>query len=409
MITEIKIAFRYIFSRHSFNFITIINILSLIGIIVGVSALIIVISMFNAFQDIAIKQIVGFDPHIQISDIPDNSSVYNKINNFLKNNSGVDKFATIQNSRVMFFKNNSLRVVNMKLLVSDKKDYFDFLNEHLLLGKTSVSQIGNLPCILIGANLADALHILPPDTMHIIFAKNIEQSLLTYQLPTFSNAVVCGIYQSNVKDYDINYAFSSSPIMQKIVAENNLQTSNTIEIRIKDLGKLESMTNNIKSNFPECKVESWKDLNKEYYNVMQFERIATTSILGLIVLVAVFNIFSSLTMTIVEKRKDIAVLRAIGAKANFIRKIYLLEGSIIGIIGAISGGIIGLALCYGQIHYKWFKIDDTKYIMDSIPVLVRYSDVIAIVLISILIAILSAYYPSIRASKFTISDNLREE
>jgi len=84
MITEIKIAFRYIFSRHSFNFITIINILSLIGIIVGVSALIIVISMFNAFQDIAIKQIVGFDPHIQISDIPDNSSVYNKINNFLK-------------------------------------------------------------------------------------------------------------------------------------------------------------------------------------------------------------------------------------------------------------------------------------------------------------------------------------
>jgi len=129
----------------------------------------------------------------------------------------------------------------------------------------------------------------------------------------------------------------------------------------------------------------------------------------LIVLVAVFNIFSSLTMTIVEKRKDIAILRAIGAKANFIRKIYLLEGSIIGIIGAISGGIIGLALCYGQIHYKWFKIDSTKYIMDSIPVLVRYSDVIAIVLISILIAILSAYYPSIRASKFTISDNLREE
>jgi len=132
-------------------------------------------------------------------------------------------------------------------------------------------------------------------------------------------------------------------------------------------------------------------------------------LLGLIVIVAVFNIFSSLTMTIIEKRKDIAILRAIGARTNFIRKIYLLEGSIIGIIGSILGGTMGIALCYGQIHYRWFKIDATKYIMDYIPVLVKYPDVVTIVLIAIIIAVLSAYYPSIRASRFEISENLREE
>jgi lipoprotein-releasing system permease protein len=114
-------------------------------------------------------------------------------------------------------------------------------------------------------------------------------------------------------------------------------------------------------------------------------------------------------MTIIAKRKDIAILRAIGAKANFIRRIYLFDGSFIGIMGSVFGGILGLAMCYGQLHYKWFKIDATKYIMDYIPVLVRYTDVIIIVLAAILIAILSAYYPSIRASKFEISENLREE
>jgi lipoprotein-releasing system permease protein len=191
--------------------------------------------------------------------------------------------------------------------------------------------------------------------------------------------------------------------------KNNLESFNTIEIRLKDLGQLESATNELRKQFPNYKIESWKDLNKEYYNVMQFERVATSMILGLIVIVAVFNIFSSLTMTFIEKRKDIAILRAIGAKENFIRRIYLLEGSIIGIMGSIFGGILGLVLCYGQLHYKRFKIDATKYIMDYIPVLVRYNDVIIIVLAAILIAILSAYYPSIRASKFEISSNLREE
>ena len=409
MNTEIKISFRYIFSKHSYNFITIINILSLIGITIGVAALIIVISMFNAFQNIAITQIVGFDPHIQISNIPQDESKFNEINKYLKNNNNIDKYATVQNSRVVFFKNNSMRVVNVKLLVSQNNSYFDFLKKYLLLGNSATTQIGNIPCIIVGINLADALHILPADTVNIIFAKNIEQSLLTYQLPQFSNAIISGIYQSNVKDYDINYTFTSSGIMQDYFKKNNIESFNTIEIRLKNLGELESSTNELRRQFPNYKIESWKDLNKEYYNVMQFERVATSFILGLIVLVAVFNIFSSLTMTIIEKRKDIAILRAIGAKENFIRRIYLFEGSIIGIMGSIFGGVLGLALCYGQLHYKWFKIDATKYIMDYIPVLVRYTDVIVIVIAAILIAILSAYYPSIRASKFEISENLREE
>jgi len=409
MNTEIKIAFRYIFSRHSFNFITIINILSLIGITIGVAALIIVISIFNAFQDIAIKQIVGFDPHIQISNIANNNLNYNQINNYIKNNQEIDKFATIQNSRVVFFKQNAVRVVNIKLLVSQNHSYFDFLNNNLLIGSTKINQIGNLPCVWIGAGLADALHTLPSDTMQILFTNNIEQSLLTFQLPNFSSAIIGGIYQSNVKDYDIDYAFASSPIMLKYFRDNNLESYNTIEIRIKNLNKLDKITNELKKQFPNYKIENWKDLNKAYYSVMQFERTAASLLLGLIVIVAVFNIFSSLTMTIIEKRKDIAILRAIGARTNFIRKIYLLEGSIIGIIGSILGGTMGIALCYGQIHYKWFKIDATKYIMDYIPVLVKYPDVVTIVLTAIIIAILSAYYPSIRASKFEISENLREE
>jgi lipoprotein-releasing system permease protein len=114
-------------------------------------------------------------------------------------------------------------------------------------------------------------------------------------------------------------------------------------------------------------------------------------------------------MTIIEKKKDISILRAVGGSGKFIQRIYLYEGLFVGFIGSIFGGLLGLALCYGQIAFKWFKIDNTKYIMDAIPILINYSDVIAVVLLSFVLSIIATIYPAWKSSKINLIESLREE
>jgi lipoprotein-releasing system permease protein len=409
MKTEFKIAIRYIFSKHSFNFITIINFISLIGITIGVAALIVVLSIFNAFQSLAVKQIVGFDPHIKIESnvsAKDSSSLLK----YLQNNSDIESFAQVSESRLICFKNNSIRVVNLLAISDSDLSFFNNLEPYFIVGNFTNERtvIKTLPKIAIGAGLADALHCLPGDTINFTTPSAIENSLLTGSVPNFYQAVIKGIFQSNVKDYDYSYVFGSYNL-SKTVLSDKFQSSLIYEIRLNNLDKLEQITNELKSEFPKANILSWKDLNKEYYNVMKFEKMATTFILGLIVLVAIFNVFASLTMTIIEKKKDISILRAMGATQNFIQSTYLYEGIFVGSFGSILGGLLGVLLCYGQAHFKWFRIDNTKYIMDSIPVLVNYYDIVAVVLLSFVLTILATIYPSMKASKLNIIENIREE
>lgn len=400
---EIKIALRYIFSKHQFNFITIINFLSLLGITIGVAALIIVLSIFNAFQSIAIEQIVGFDPHIIISNSNENSKL--KIKQRIKELPNVSMVASVSEMRVVSLNENTARVVNLLTIDTTDKNYLDNLRHSMVMGTVSAYGISTIPKIVIGAALADALHILVGDTINLTTAKEIESSIVGISLPKFHQAVVGGIFKSNLKDYDYNYIFS----LYDIFENHSLSNKSKLYIKLDNLDKLERTIAQINKLFPKIELHSWKDLNKEYYGVMKFEKMTTTFVLGLILLVAIFNVFASLVMTVLEKKKDIAILRAMGASEISIRRIYFFDGAIIGFIGSLAGGILGLLLCQLQTEFKIFSIDATKYILDAIPVEVHLLDVSMIVLFSLLLSFTVTIYPSYRASKLSIVESLREE
>jgi lipoprotein-releasing system permease protein len=405
---EIKIAIRYIFSKHFFNFITIINLISLIGISVGVAALIVVLSIFNAFQSTSIQQIVGFDPHIKI-EIKNSQKDSTKLVSFLNSKQIVQSFALTSEGKVVCFKDNKIRVINLLSVSDDDTKFFSNLSDYFILGNNHLNTTSNgLPKIFIGAGLADAMKVLQKDTLTFINPSDIEQTLLSYSPPNISKAIIQGIYQSNIKDYDYSYAFSTFNLSSKIFGEK-FTHSLIYEVRLKDLKFLETFTAELQKYFPKAKINNWKDLNKAYYSVMKFEKMATTFILGIIILVAIFNVFASLTMTIIEKKKDISIMRTIGATQKFIVRIYLFEGLFVGFVGSIFGGLLGLFLCWGQINFKWFKIDGTKYLMDSIPILINYSDVLAIVLLSFFLTTIATIYPAKKASNINIIDFLREE
>lgn len=400
---ELKIAIRYIFSKHQFNFITIINFLSLIGITIGVASLIIVLSIFNAFQSIAIQQIVGFDPHIIVS-VRDKSKLP-EIQKNIEKLPEVKNTAKIYELRAISLNKNTARVVNLISIDTANRNYLDSFSEYMIMGTISPIGVSAFPKVIIGAGLADALHILVGDTINLTTPKEIEKALVGLQSPEFKQAIVGGIYKSNIKDYDFSYIFTFYNINQELISQNN----HKIFIKIADINQLENVARKILQTNPEIQLTTWKDLNKEYYGVMKFEKMATTFVLALILLVAIFNVFASLVMTVLEKKKDIAILRAIGSSQQLIKKIYFYDGAIIGILGSIMGGILGLLLCYLQINYKLFKIDASKYIMDAIPVEVHLVDVILIISFALILSFAVTIYPSHRASQLNIAESLREE
>jgi lipoprotein-releasing system permease protein len=378
----------------------------------GVAALIVVLSIFNAFQNIAITQIVGFDPHLKFEKISDYQKFYSFKEKYLLKNNLIEKQALTSESRIVCFRNGISRTTNLITVNEKDLSYFSNFETHLVIGNLKLNTPSYLPNVVIGAGLADALRVLPGDTLFLTTAGEIESSIISHSFPLTHQVTVIGIYQTNVKDYDYNYIFSSN-ILSEILLKSKYTKSLVYNIRLKDLDLMDKMYLDIKTKAKDknldFKLISWKDLNKEYYNVMKFEKMSTSFILGLIILVAIFNVFASLTMTIIEKKKDISILRAIGGHGKFIQRIYFYEGIFVGSIGSICGGILGLILCYGQLYFKWFKIDNVKYIMDSIPVLINYSDVLAIVILSFVLSVIATAYPAWKSSKFSLIENLREE
>ncbi len=410
MPVSLLIAIRYIFTKRNFQFITIISIISIIGITVGVAALIIVMSIFNGFQELTEKQIVGYDPHIRIS--PKKGAWLNNIDSIIipiQSNSEITSFAKVISGKVVGINNNIVQVFNLQGIEEDNSKFFNEVKKSIVLGKFKFQDNFGNPGIVIGAGLSDKLKVLPGDSLLIVSPKMVESSITSFKPYKSTKVIVMGIFQTNIQDFDYRDGFVLSNTAKKIFYSPSNSFS-SLELRIKDSYSSFKIAKQLKSSLNQnLKIETWQDLNMDLYRIMKFERIAAFLILMLIIVLAVFNVLVSLTMTVVEKKSDISVLKAMGANSKMIRSIFLAEGSFIGIISTISGVLLGLGFCYGQIYYKWFAIDTNKYIIDAIPLSVDYNDVIIVIIVSLILSTLATLYPSLRAGKQEIAKGIRAE
>ena len=142
---------------------------------------------------------------------------------------------------------------------------------------------------------------------------------------------------------------------------------------------------------------------------MRFEQLAAFVILSIIILIAVFNVLASLTMSVIDKKSDIGILKAIGANKEGITRIFRNVGLFSGVFSTVLGTALGLFLCYGQINFKWFKVDTSKFIIDAIPVKIDYFYVLIVIITSIVLSVIATIYPSKRAAKTNILNALRSE
>lgn len=407
---EIFIALRYIFAKRSFNFITVITVLSIIGITVGVAALIVVISIFNGFQNITKQQFLGFDPHLRI--VPKEGNWFNsgQLLNEIKQHDNVGEAVESYNSKVIGFNNNQVQVFELLALDESQIDFYSGIERATIFGKFKlITDDKIMSAIVLGNVLADKLRVLPGDTLTLLSPRSIEKIMSGVGMRGAQKAFVAGIYNSNIKDYDSRFGFSND-LLAKAILNPKVGEINSIDIRLHDLKYIEQTTSELNKIISDnLQILTWQDLNPDLFAIMRFERFSTFAVLSLIIMLAVFNVLISLSMTVIEKRRDIGVMRSIGASKVNMRNIFIYQGIIIGLLSTFLGVIIGLFVSYGQINYKWFKVDSSKFIIDAIPLDIHMADIWVIAIFSLILSSLSAIYPANRAADVEVINSIRTE
>jgi len=405
---EFFIAKRYLFSKKKFNFITIISLISIVGVTIGVAALIIVLSVFNGFSSKVTSILVSFDPHIRVeakggNKLADYSSLQEKIKN-----AGINSSTPYTLNKGMLANNAGNEVVFIKGVNENDIDKVSGIKDVMRFGKFDLSDNGEYGRMVLGLSLMGKLKARPGDTVTLLSPAGLESSLTQFVDPKTKKFIITGVYDSDNKDYDGNYAYISIANSQDLFQLGD--QVNGVEMRLDNITDSESEKEKlVKTLGSDFSVMTWYDLHKDFYSILKVERWVAFVILSLIIAVASFNILGSLTMTVIEKKRDIGVLKAMGATDKMITNIFMFEGISVGVIGMVVGTLLGLGITLGQKYFEFYKLDASIYKITSLPVELRLYDFIFVPIAALVLCFLASLYPSRRAAKLDPVNAIRWE
>jgi lipoprotein-releasing system permease protein len=371
---------------------------SVVGITVGVAALIIVLSVFNGFSGVVTQVLIGFDPHLRVEAKKGKSvQVSDSLLREISRDSRIVGVSPFVESKALLVVREQNRVVYVRGVVDSLVGRVSGVSKSIVLGKFSFNDTRISGGIVLGLALADRMGATVGTEVTVISPIGVDAMLMQFGQPLTRKCTVVGIYDSNNKDYDAHYAYVSLESAQYLFQYKDRVSG--IEFRLKNISEAESVRDKLSLQLgDQYSVSTWYDLHKDLYSVMKIERWGAYLILSLIVAVATFNVLGSLTMGVIEKKRDIGILKSIGASQGSITRIFMFEGLLVGVIGTGLGLCIGLAVCYLQIHYQLFPLDPNIYIIPAIPVEVHWMDFITVTFASMVLSTLASLYPARRAA-----------
>lgn len=403
------IAKRYLISRHKLNFITIISFLSIAGITIGVAALIVVLSVFNGFGSLVTSYLMSLDPHLRIVlKAESNDKLHKQIKNELKNISDIKAYSPYVSGKVLALSRSKTEIINLRAIELNKiNQLYDF--DKLVYSGNYLMTNQLADGIFIGIKLADKLEAITGDTVTIVSPANIEGVLMQSSIPISKQFVIKGIFISQNNEYDEYLAITDLPIGQSLLGYK--KSYEGYEIKLLDRNNSEKVKDELITRLDKnlTDVNSWYDFHKELYSVMQIERWVAYILLSLIIAVASFNILGSLSMSVLEKKRDIGIMKSFGVTENSILKIFLNEGILIGIFGTMFGALLGYFICWLQLNYNIYPLDPTMYKIDSLPLELRISDFFFVTVASMLLTFLAALFPARRAAKVDALQSIKWE
>jgi lipoprotein-releasing system permease protein len=409
MSPELFIARRYLRSKRQIRLINVIMTVSVVGIMVGVAALVIIMSVFNGFNGVVTSVLVGFDPHVRIEPARGKSMVLaDSVRVLLETHEEIAGWAPYIQGKAILVSSNYNRVVYVKGVVDSLVSRVSGVSDRLVLGSMHLRDSTGNERIVLGLNLSDRLAATVGSEILLISPVGVDAMLLQFGQPESERFSVAGVYDSNNKDYDAHYAFISLEAAARVFAFGDGVSG--IDLRVHDIDEADGLKRELAGQLGAgFVVSTWYDLHADLYAVMQIERWTAYIILCLIIAVAMFNVVGSLTMSVIAKRRDIGVLKAMGASRSSVTRVFLIEGVLVGLLGTLLGALIGLVVCYLQITYHLFPLDTSVYIIPAIPVDIDWSDIVTIVATSVLFSAAASTYPAMRAARLVVVDAIRWE
>jgi lipoprotein-releasing system permease protein len=412
------IGLRYLKAKRKQTFISIITVISIAGVMVGVMALIVVLAVMSGFQSTVTEKILGTQTHLHLlKATQEGMDEYKEATRRVEEVKGVISAAPFIFSQVMLSSESNVFGVVLKGIDPDRVGRVTELANNLKSGRLEDlkgGKEGDPPGIILGVELAKHLSVSVNDSIQVISPLGTMTPM--GMMPKMKRFRVKGIFYSGMYEFDNTMAYVSLESAQKFFSMGDRVTG--IEIKTNDIYKVKEVGREIrrKMGFPFW-TKDWMEMNRNLFSALRLEKIIMFIILILIVLVAAFNIISTLIMVVMEKNKDIAILKSMGASSRSILKIFIIEGGVVGVVGTILGMILGLLIAFNLEKITafienlfGFKIlPSDVYYIDKFPSQVNPLDVILIVLTAVLISLLATLYPSWRASKLDPAEALRYE
>ncbi len=412
------IGLRYLKAKRKQTFISIITVISIAGVTVGVMALIVVLAVMSGFEKTLKEKILGTHAHLVLLKVgQEGMDHYEEVAKRVEGVKGVVSAAPFIFNQVMLSSESNVSGVVLKGIDPHRVRKVTELANNLKTGRLEdLMRVreGDLPGVILGVELAKHLSVSLNDTIQVISPLGTMTPMGL--VPKMKRFRVVGTFYSGMYEIDNTLAYVSLESAQRFFSLGGRVTG--IEIKTDDIYRVRQIGKEIRREMGfSFWTKDWMEMNRNLFSALKLEKIAMFIILVLIVLVAAFNIISTLMMVVMEKNKDIAILKAMGTPSKGILKIFVIEGLVIGVVGTILGTILGLGAAFNLETITGFVEDlfgfkilaSDIYYIDKLPSQVNALDVVLIVITAISISLLATVYPSWRASKLDPAEALRYE
>jgi lipoprotein-releasing system permease protein len=411
MSIESFIARKYFRAKRRTGFISIITYVSIAGVTIGVTALILVLSVMNGFEAEVRSKLIDADAHIRLrkyftDTITETDSLLKLIN---KNPRVIGASPTIYEESMIKSSNTQHPTIVKAIDLRSAGKVLD-IESKIIHGTLSFDEKEleghKLPGIILGRYLADRLLTLNTDDIVTLFTLPKEGGI--FSQPRVMQFYVAGIVELGYYEYDRMFSFISLQSAQKLY--NMPGGVSWIEIKIDDYEAADQVAKQIEDHLGYPFVtQTWFELNKSLFSWMTIEKWGAFVILSLIIMVAAFNIISSLIMIVMEKTREIGILKSMGATSKSIMKIFMYEGIIVGILGTGLGSFLGYIIGFIQMRYKIISLPADVYIIDALPMQMHAVDFLAVSGIGLILCFLASVYPAYKASRLYPVEAIRYE
>lgn len=391
---------RYIFSKKDSRFVTFISSISIIGIALGVATLIIALSVLQGFEKTIVQKIVDFDSHIQITSykniLPDYKLILPRIENLLPPSANIIPYAS---NLAIISSKNVQEGVNVKGIFPGSPLN---IKNNIVAGSFNIDEANT---IVIGKKLADKLLVKAEDKI-TLFALNENQIPSAENPPNILRLKITGIFESGMAEYDDLYTYVNINDAQELFGIGD--NINGYDISVSDISKIDSLANTLSGSlrYPHT-VRTIYSLHKNIFTWIQLQKEPIPIILGLIIIVAAFNIIGTLLMIVLEKTGAIGILKSLGASKRQITSVFIYQGIFLSAAGIILGNLLAIILMQIQIQYDVISLPSSVYFMSKVPFELSLQTFAGVSLITLILCMLTSVIPSYVASKINPISSLR--